>query len=299
MSMKEVITVASSKGGIGKTTACVNIAAALACLGFKVLIIDTDRQGSASKYYPLNRKAPHGFFEFVSHANTENTNKEDYISQTNIENLDIIYHNDPNDEQLRLWLSRSSNHLFYLDLAISKLKSDYDYVLMDTIGTTDPYSAQEMAIRAATMCIVPMSADWLSAEVFPNTINLFNSFHLPAFKSSLTEITPPPVFIVLWNIDNTLDNQTVVKEFIKKDSDTFIHYTNLAKFKFKVLQTVVPSRASFNQAKGAQIPVHIFEPKRQKGDSASDIMLSVIHELFSILTPYTFETKYTNKSEEI
>lgn len=286
--LKEVLVFTSGKGGAGKTTACVNISAALAALGHKVLMIDTDIQKSCSRYFPMESVAEKGFFEFVSEAGINNTDISQYISKTNIDGLDIIIHNDPKNLQLDPWLKRSSNHLFYLDLAISKVKNNYDYILVDTVGTVSPYSAQEMAIRAATMCVVPVSGDWLSAEVFPETIGLFNDYYMPA-SSRGAEVAPPPVSIILWNIDNTRDNQTVAKQFIEKDSEAFVAYTEAAKFKLKVLNTIVPKRAAFNQAKGARIPVHVYEPKRPQGDAASDIILSVIHELFSTLTPFTFE----------
>lgn len=59
-----IIAVVSTKGGIGKTTLTANLAAVLADMGFRVLMLDTDTQASLSKYYPLHYRAPNGMVSF-------------------------------------------------------------------------------------------------------------------------------------------------------------------------------------------------------------------------------------------
>ena len=60
-----ILTVVSTKGGTGKTTLTAALAAVLADMGFRVLMINTDTQASLSKYYPLHRRAPDGTVELL------------------------------------------------------------------------------------------------------------------------------------------------------------------------------------------------------------------------------------------
>ena len=66
-----IIAVVSTKGGIGKTTLTANLAAVLADMGFRVLMLDTDTQASLSKYYPLHYRAPNGMVELLLGKNDE------------------------------------------------------------------------------------------------------------------------------------------------------------------------------------------------------------------------------------
>ena len=60
MGQPVVISVTSTKGGVGKTTTAANLGALLAQHGMSVLLVDADIQPSLSKYFPITKRAPHG-----------------------------------------------------------------------------------------------------------------------------------------------------------------------------------------------------------------------------------------------
>ena len=92
-----ILTVVSTKGGTGKTTLTAALAAVLADMGFRVLMVDTDTQASLSKYYPLHRRAPDGTVELLLGKNDEASIRST-ISNTVYPNLDIVMSNNIRDD---------------------------------------------------------------------------------------------------------------------------------------------------------------------------------------------------------
>lgn len=280
--MAKKITIMSTKGGVGKTTLTANLGAALADLGFKVLMIDTDTQQSLSKYYALAKAAPNGLKEMVISGSAI-----DCISTTSIEGLDIVINNDPY-EQLKAWISESpSSHIHFLSVALQSLDSIYDVILIDTVGTKGLGNLQEMAIRASNVCLSPLSPDWLAAKELPNTISLLSKLEPPQGMIIGREI--PPLTVIMWGKKHTADNNKVVNNIVH-DGSLFQNYYRQANGKFAVLKTVVPHTEVYNRSVAARMPIHRYEPKRNGvSPSGAETMISLVLELFTHLEhPLTF-----------
>ena len=85
--MGKIISFANQKGGVGKTTTCVNLSAFLSLLGQKVLIIDMDPQGNASSGVGIDKdKNTKTMYNVIN----KECNIEETIRHTNLDNLDII-----------------------------------------------------------------------------------------------------------------------------------------------------------------------------------------------------------------
>ena len=91
-----VVSVVSTKGGVGKTTVTANLGGLLADAGLRVLLLDLDSQPTLSSYYPLAHAAPAGTYELIALNLTDHPH---IISSTRLDNLDLIV---SNDEQGRL-----------------------------------------------------------------------------------------------------------------------------------------------------------------------------------------------------
>ena len=280
--MAKKLTIMSTKGGVGKTTLAANLGAALADLGQRVLLIDTDKQQSLSKYYPLVEEAPNGLKEMIQLGFADNC-----ISTTNIDGLDIILNNDP-DEHLKAWIAESpSNHIHYLGSALEDLDTLYDVILIDTVGSKNLGDLQEMAIRASDHCISPLSPDWLAAKELPNTIALLGKLEPP--KGLVIGRPIPPLTVIVWGKQRTVDNQKVVDN-VSDDGPLFQSYFRQANGKFSVLKTIVPHNAAYNKAVGVKLPIHRYEPKRPGPTlSGAETMLSLAYELFSHLDGVKFK----------
>ena len=85
--MPHVIAVASTKGGVTKTTTCANLAGIFADFGMQVLLFDADEQNSLTKYYPIQHRAEHGLTRVVTRGGLVT---EDCISKTSIPGIDIV-----------------------------------------------------------------------------------------------------------------------------------------------------------------------------------------------------------------
>lgn len=94
------IGVTGTKGGIGKTSLVAYLAAILADMGFRVLIIDADPQASVSKFYPLHHKAENGIVELLLGENSREL-VQSTISKTVYPNLHIVRSNDLSDDLRR------------------------------------------------------------------------------------------------------------------------------------------------------------------------------------------------------
>lgn len=114
----KVISIISTKGGVGKTTLSANLAGYLSSINKKILMIDADPQPSLSSYFKLIKQADFGLTEVLFNPSTINH----CISQTNYG--DLIYSNDP-DNQLQSWLVGKGDGRFRLSIALKHIKTQY------------------------------------------------------------------------------------------------------------------------------------------------------------------------------
>ena len=159
-----ILTVVSTKGGTGKTTLTASLAAVLADMGFRVLMVDTDTQASLSKYYPLHRRSPDGTVELLLGKNDEASIRST-ISNTVYPNLDIVMSNNIRDDvQSKVYDRPDRAFLLRNKLIHPYISENYDAVLIDTKGAVGVI--QDAACFAANMLISPIMPETLSAREF-------------------------------------------------------------------------------------------------------------------------------------
>ena len=101
----QVVSIISTKGGVGKTTVAANLGAFIADAGLRVLLLDLDMQPTLSSYYELKHRAPGGIYELLAFNERDLAN---LVSRTVIDNLDLVLSNDEH-RQLNTLL-RSGGH---------------------------------------------------------------------------------------------------------------------------------------------------------------------------------------------
>jgi chromosome partitioning protein len=141
------IAISNQKGGVGKTTTTVNLAAALAEQGKRVLVVDLDAQGTASSWLSVDNVRHGAYVLFVG-----NVDINDTVAKTAIEGIDII----PASENLAgldIDLSRKINRGNILKRSLPKLKGPYDYCLLDCPPTLGTITIN--ALAAADEVLVP------------------------------------------------------------------------------------------------------------------------------------------------
>jgi len=170
--MGKVVAIANQKGGVGKTTTAVNLAAALGLLNKQVLIIDADPQGNASSGLGHKEDDINGeLYDII----TGDKTAEDVIIREVSTNLDLI----PSTVELvgaEIELVNKENREYVLRDIISQVKDNYDYIFIDCLPSLGLLTLN--AITAADSVIVPAQCEVYSLEglgKLKNTISLVQS----------------------------------------------------------------------------------------------------------------------------
>ncbi len=148
-----VITVCNQKGGVAKTTTCLNLAASLVLMKKRVLVIDFDVQANMTLL--LGHKDARSFFEVI---HSEGSGLSDYLVKTR----DGIWLLPSNNKMTLLSKKHLSNENFEYMLRdrLLEVKSKFDYILIDTPPSGDFYTLN--ALMASNTAVVPVPCDYLS-----------------------------------------------------------------------------------------------------------------------------------------
>ncbi|TDB02088.1 ParA family protein [Halomonas marinisediminis] len=243
-----VVSVVSTKGGVGKTTVTANLGGLLADAGLKVLFIDLDSQPTLSSYYPLRTEAPGGTYELIALSDTA---PDRVISQTAHPNLDVVISNDHAGQLPQLLLNAPDGRFRLAQLLSSML--DYDLLLIDTQGARS--ITLEMAVLASDHALSPITPELLSAREFVRgTVGLLRDLEA---LSQFTHLSVPPVSVLVNRLDETADargiHQTLAEMFAAGDQGV------------TVMQSTIRAGVAFRQAASAGLPAHQFEPRKPAG----------------------------------
>lgn len=261
-----VVSVVSTKGGVGKTTVAANLGGLLADAGLRVLLLDLDSQPTLSSYYALSRKAVAGAYELIA---LNLTAPEQIISETVIAGLDLIISNDDQGQLGTLLLHAPDGRLRLRNL-LDNFRPGYDLLLIDTQGARSVLL--EMAILASDLALSPITPEILAArELRRGTLKLLSD--LEPFR--YLGITPPPLRLLLNQVNTIrLDTRMIIRGL----RETFAGATNIS-----VLDTVIPDRVAYLNAASLGLPVHRIEarqPRERRSPSALETMQALAIELF-------------------
>ncbi|MEM1001216.1 MAG: AAA family ATPase [Bacteroidota bacterium] len=167
--MGKIIAIANQKGGVGKTTTSVNLAASLGVLEKKVLLIDADPQANASSGLGINvEEVENGTYQVLEHT----SEAKSAIVSTNAPNVDIIpAHIDL--VAIEIELVDKENREYMLKSAIEHLKDDYDYVVIDCAPSLGLLTLN--ALTAADSVIIPIQCEYFALEGLGKLLNTIKS----------------------------------------------------------------------------------------------------------------------------
>lgn len=261
-----VVSVISTKGGVGKTTVAANLGGLLADAGQRVLMLDLDSQPTLSSYYALNQKADAGAYELIA---LNLTTSVQIISKTAIQGLDLILSNDDQGRLSTLLLHAPDGRLRLRNL-LDKFRRNYDLLLIDTQGARSVLL--EMAILASDLTLSPITPEMLAArELHRGTLKLMSE--LEPFRHLGISL---PSLRLLLNHVNTVRVDT--RMIIRGLRNSVAEATNTS-----VLDTVVPDRVAYLNAATLSLPVHRIDSRQshqRRSPSALETMQALAIELF-------------------
>lgn len=249
--MGKIIAVANQKGGVGKTTTVINIAAYLGSRDFKVLCIDSDPQGNTTTGFGIKKKSVSASAYDVI---TGKSRIQEAIIPTEFQNVSIV----PATEALagcEIELVKYENRVNRLKMQVLTCKEDFDYILIDC-----PPALGTLTINGLVACdsiIVPMLAEFYALEGLSqlvNTIKIVKNNYNPALEIEGILFT---MFDGRLNVAND-----VVAEVEKY-------------FPGKVFKTKVPRNVRISEAPSHGKPVMYYD-KSSKGSESYEL---VCHEM--------------------
>lgn len=164
----KILAICNQKGGVGKTTTSINLAASLAHLKNKVLLIDTDPQANATSGVGVDKAT---ISQSIYNILVDEVDINDVIVKTAYENLDIV----PSSIALagaEVELVSAISREQRMKNAISEIKEDYDYVVIDCPPSLGLITLN--SLTAADGVIIPVQTEYYALEGLSQLMNTFN-----------------------------------------------------------------------------------------------------------------------------
>ena len=230
------MAIANQKGGVGKTTTAVNLGAALAEIGYRVLVVDLDPQGNATTGLGINaRNLDASVYDVIMHE----TPLEDCIEPTSLRNLFLA----PATIDLagaEIELVPAFSREMKLRRALERVRDDFDFVLVDCPPSLGLLTVNGLA--AASEVVVPIQCEYYTLEGLGQLMRNIN--------------------LIQGNLNPTLEMTTIILTMYDARTKLAEQVANEVRDHFgdKVCRNIVPRTVRLSEAPSFGQPIVVFDP---------------------------------------
>jgi len=254
--MGKIISFSNQKGGVGKTTTVINVAAYIGAKGYKVIIVDLDPQGNASSGLNIEN---HQIDKTSYQVLVGNYSARDTIIKTAYEKLSIIPSNvDLSAAELDLFDMQEERE-FQLKFALDKIKDDYDFVFIDCPPSLGILTIN--ALCASDSVAIVLQCEYYALEGLSQLVNIIKKIQNSFNKNLSLE----GVILTMF------DSKTNLSRQVRDDVLDF--------FKSKVFKSIIPRNVKLSEAPSYGKPINIYDPTSKGAEAYNNLAEEFINNL--------------------
>lgn len=258
--MGKIIAVANQKGGVGKTTSAINLAASLAALEFKTLLVDADPQANATSGVGFD---PKDITNSIYECMVEGIKAEDIIMPSNIPFLDLI----PSHIDLvgaEVEMINLPNREGKMKEALLPIKDRYDFIIIDCSPSLGLITVNSLV--AANSVIIPVQCEYFALEGLGKLLNT-----IKIIQSRLNqELEIEGILLTMYDVRLRLSNQVV--------EEVQLH------FKQMVFETIIPRNVKLSESPSFGVPAILHDADSKGAISYLNLAREIV-EKNGILQP--------------